>query len=112
MPECDDEERDLELPAEDNEEVVPILWLAGNPELRIEPGQPESGLFGIGEHGFGAKDVNAYAGEVDELGDVDVAGNGDEGIGVGIREWGVSGGGFGVLTGSRSCCGRPFRWRV
>ena len=33
--------------------------------------------------GFGAHDVDAHAGQVDELGDVDVAGDGDERVGVG-----------------------------
>ena len=36
---------------------------------------------GPGEEGFGAHDVDAALG-VDELGDVDVAGGGDEGVGV------------------------------
>jgi hypothetical protein len=35
--------------------------------------------------------MDAYAGQVDELGDVDVAGYGDEGVGVGAAEGGVGG---------------------
>ena len=50
--------------------------------------------FGGGEEGFGAEDVDAVVG-VDELGDVDVAGGGDEGVGVVAGEVGV----VGVLLG-------------
>jgi hypothetical protein len=50
--------------------------------------------FGAGEEGLGAEDVDAVVG-VDELGDVDVAGGGDEGVGVVAGEVGV----VGVLLG-------------
>ena len=43
-----------------------------------------------GEEGFGAHDVDAALG-IDELGDVDVAGDGDEGVGVVAGEVGVVG---------------------
>ena len=46
--------------------------------------------FGVGEEGFGAEDVDAVVG-VDELGDVYVAGGGDEGVGVVAGEMGVVG---------------------
>ena len=45
---------------------------------------------GCGEEVFGADDVDAALG-VDELGDVDVAGGGDEGVGVVAGEPGVAG---------------------
>ena len=50
--------------------------------------------FGAGEEGLGAEDVDAVVG-VDEFGDVDVAGGGDEGVGVVAGEVGV----VGVLFG-------------